>query len=81
MHERVVLIPVELVSALKWSLLILPAFFLLGGLGGNPSGFWNGVLNDGALCHTQFIGCTVGRGSLTPILLRWLQAEPFLRKA
>ena len=37
-RERTVLVPVELVGTLKWSLLILPCLFFLGGLGGD-SGF------------------------------------------
>ena len=38
-RERIVLIPVELVNALKWSLIILPIFFFLGGFGGQ-NGYW-----------------------------------------
>ena len=77
--ERVVLIPVELVSALKWSLLILPAFFLLGGLGA-PSGFWNGVLNEGLFAILNLLGALLAGAVLTPILLPWLPGRAFSQK-
>ena len=79
MIERVVLIPVELVSALKWYLLILPAFFLLGGLGA-PSGFWNGVLNDGLFAVLNLLGALLAGAVLTPILLPWLPGRAFSQK-
>ena len=79
MIERVVLIPVELVSALKWYLLILPAFFLLGGLGA-PSGFWQGVLNDGLFAVLNLLGALLAGAILTPILLPWLPGRAFSQK-
>ena len=79
MPERAVLIPVELVSALKWSLLILPAFFLLGGLGA-PSGFWNGVLNEGLFAILNLLGALLAGAVLTPILLPWLPGRAFSQK-
>jgi hypothetical protein len=79
MPERVVLIPVELVSALKWSLLIMPAFFLLGGLGA-PSGFWNGVLNEGLFAILNLLGALLAGAVLTPILLPWLPGRAFSQK-
>ncbi len=79
MYERVILIPVELVSTLKWALLILPAFFLLGGLGA-PSGFWQGVLNDGLFAVLNLLGAVVAGAVLTPILLPWLPGRAFSQK-
>ena len=79
MYERVVLIPVELVSTLKWALLILPAFFLLGGLGA-PSGFWQGVLNDGFFAVLNLLGAVLAGAVLTPILLPWLPGRAFSHK-
>jgi len=79
LYERMVLIPVELVSALKWSLPILPAFFLLGGLG-SPSGFWNGVLNDGLFAVLNLLGALLAGAVLTPILLPWLPGRAFSQK-
>ncbi len=44
--ERFVLIPVELVEALKAAVIIAPVLLILSGLLG-PSGFWPNVLNQG----------------------------------
>jgi hypothetical protein len=78
-YERVILIPVELVSALKWSLLILPVFFLLGGLGA-ASGFWKGVLNEGFFAVLNLLGALLAGAVLTPILLPWLPGRAFSQK-
>ena len=77
--ERLVLIPVELVSALKWSLLILPAFFLLGGLGASY-GFWNNALNHGLFAVLNLLGALMAGSVLTPILLPWLPGRAFSQK-
>jgi len=77
--ERTVLVPVELVSTLKWALIILPAFFFLGGLGGQ-AGFWSSVLNHGLLAMVALL-CAVAAGAvLTPILLPWLPGRAFSLK-
>jgi acetyl-CoA decarbonylase/synthase complex subunit gamma len=77
--ERIILIPVELVSALKWTLLILPVFFLLGGVGA-PSGFWQGVMNDGLFAVLNLLGALLAGAVLTPILLPWLPGRAFSQK-
>jgi len=78
--ERLVLIPVELVSALKWSLLILPAFFLLGGLGASSYGFWDNALNHGLFAVLNLLGALLAGSVLTPILLPWLPGRAFSQK-
>jgi len=77
--ERMTLIPVELVSALKWSLLILPAFFLLGGVG-TSSGFWTGALNNGLFAVLNLLGALTAGAILTPPLLPWLPGRAFSQK-
>ena len=75
-RERTVLVPVELVGTLKWSLLILPCLFFLGGLGGD-SGFWAGTLRYGLFAGVAFL-CAIASGAvLTPILLPWLPGRAF----
>ena len=75
-RERTVLVPIELVGTLKWSLLILPCLFLLGGFGGN-GGFWNGAMDYGLFAVVAFI-CAIAAGAvLTPILLPWLPGRAF----
>ncbi len=60
LSERAVLIPVELMEALKPTLLILPVLFLLGGLGGH-GGFWTNALHEGTLCGSGFFERPRGR--------------------
>ncbi len=78
-RERLVLIPVELVSALKWYLLILPAFFFLGGLGVS-SGFWNNALNHGLFAVLNLLAALSAGAVLTPVLLPWLTGRAFSQK-
>jgi len=77
--ERVVLIPIELVSVLKWSFVILPVFFLLGGLGG-PAGFWSNASNYGLYAVLNLLGALAAGAVLTPILLPWLPCRAFSLK-
>lgn len=77
--ERAVLIPVELVSVLKWSFLILPAFFLLGGLGGT-AGFWSNSLDHGLFAVIALLGAVVAGAVMTPLLLPWLPGRAFSLK-
>jgi len=77
--ERFVLIPVELVSVLKWSFIILPVFFLLGGLG-KPAGFWPTALDHGLYALFNLLGALAAGAILTPILLPWLPGRAFALK-
>jgi acetyl-CoA decarbonylase/synthase complex subunit gamma len=77
--ERAVLIPVELVSVLKWSFLILPVFFLLGGLGGS-AGFWSSSLDHGLFAVIALLGALVAGAVMTPLLLPWLPGRAFSLK-
>ena len=79
LRERLVLIPVELVNVLKWYLIILPLFFLLGGLG-ESAGFWANALNDGLFAVVCLVGAMVAGAVLTPLLLPWLPGRAFSLK-
>jgi len=78
-RERTVLVPVELVSTLKWSLLILPCFFLAGGFGGE-GGFWTGAMSYGLFAVFAFLSAIAAGAVLTPILLPWLPGRAFSLK-
>jgi acetyl-CoA decarbonylase/synthase complex subunit gamma len=78
-RERVVLIPVELVGALKWSLVILPLFFFLGGLGG-PGGFWANAFTYGLFAVFALLGALAAGAVFTPLLLPWLPGRAFSLK-
>ena len=78
-RERSVLVPLELVGTLKWSLLILPCLFFAGGFGGD-GGFWAGTMRYGLFAAVAFI-CAIASGAvLTPILLPWLPGRAFSLK-
>ncbi len=74
--ERVVLIPVELVAALKIALFILPALVLLGGFGGH-GGFWAGVGHSGLFAAIAFLVGLFAGAVLSPALLPWLPGRAF----
>ena len=78
-RERTVLIPVELVSTLKWVLIILPLFFFVGGLGGQ-TGFWSGALDYGLFAIIALLSAVIAGAVLTPILLPWLPGRAFSLK-
>lgn len=79
LKERAVLIPVELVEALKPSLLIAPLLLLSGGIGG-PAGFWQNVLQDGLFAVLAFLSAVIGGTVLTPLLLPHLPGRAFSTK-
>ena len=78
-RERTVLVPVELVSTLKWSLLILPCLFFAGGFGGE-GGFWTGAMSYGLFAVVAFLSAIAAGAVLTPILLPWLPGRAFSLK-
>lgn len=77
--ERAVLIPLELVEALKPSLLIVPFLFLFGGIGG-PTGFWENTLQDGSFAAVAFLSAVVGGSVINPLLLPYLPGRAFATK-
>jgi acetyl-CoA decarbonylase/synthase complex subunit gamma len=79
LRERFVLIPIELVTALKWSLIALPALLLLGGLGG-PLGYWENARDHGLFAVIAFMSAILAGAVLTPLLLPWLPGRAFSLK-
>jgi hypothetical protein len=79
LRERIVLIPVELVEALKAALIILPVMFFLGGLGG-PNGYWTNALQYGTFAALAVLSAVLIGTILTPILLPFLPGRPFALK-
>jgi len=78
-RERTVLVPVELVGTLKWSLIILPCLFLLGGFAG-AQGFWQNAGRYGLFAVFAYAGAVFSGAVLTPILLPWLPGRAFAFK-
>lgn len=79
LRERIVLIPIELMAAFKVSLLILFAFFLLGGLGG-PAGYWTNAMNYGMFAVIAILTAILAGAVLTPVLLPIIPGRAFSLK-
>jgi hypothetical protein len=77
--ERAVLIPIELVSALKAAFVILLILFLLSGLLGQES-FWANILHHGLFALPAILTAIMAGAVLTPLLLPWLPGRPFSLK-
>ena len=77
--ERAVLIPIELVAGLKVLVFLLPAFFLLGGLGSGGS-FWGNVWTHGLFAVVALLLSLVMGAVLTPLLLPYLPGRAFALK-
>lgn len=77
--ERLVLIPVELVDALKAAALILPAFFLLAGVLA-PGAFWANASTYGLFAVLSLAGAILAGAVLTPLFLPWLPGRAFSTK-
>ena len=74
--ERMVLIPMELVEALKAGLTVILIFFLLAFLG-NSGGVW---LRHGFLAAMAILGAILAGAVLSPLLLPWLPGRAFSLK-
>jgi len=78
--ERIVLVPMELIPALKYMILIVPVMFIAGGF------FGTGTFTDNAMANSLFAifmiaaGLTAGT-VITPIALPWLPGKAFSFKA
>ena len=77
--ERIVLIPVELVAALKAAVFILPVLFLAGGFGAGRW-LWANSMNDGFFAVTAVLTAITVGAILTPICLPWLPGRAFSLK-
>jgi acetyl-CoA decarbonylase/synthase complex subunit gamma len=74
--ERTVLIPVELVAALKAAAIIAPVLLLLAGLGGDR-GFWENACRHGLFAVIALFSAILAGAVLTPLLLPLLPSRAF----
>lgn len=79
LHERVALIPIELVAALKAGILLMLLFFFVSGLGG-PAGYWENVKNYGVFTAVSLLVTILAGAILTPLLLPALPGRAFSLK-
>ncbi len=74
--ERIELIPMELVEALKAGLIAVPIFILLAFLG-NSGGIWTNALSHGLFSALALLVAIMAGAVLTPLLLPWLPGRAF----
>jgi hypothetical protein len=79
LRERAVLIPVELVQALKPALLVMLAFFLLSGFGGS-AGYGVNLAHRGLWSVLAILSALFTGAVLTPLLLPWVPGRAFSLK-
>ncbi|MBI4776162.1 MAG: acetyl-CoA synthase subunit gamma [Deltaproteobacteria bacterium] len=79
LRERAVLIPVELVDAVKYGAMAAAVMFFLGGLGG-PGSYWANALEFGLFAVWAILGAVAAGAVLTPLLLPWLPGRAFSTK-
>ena len=77
--ERMVLIPMEVVGALKVGLMVIPVLFLLALLGKSVGG-WTNALNHGLFSVLDLLIAILAGAVLTPLLLPWLPGRAFSLK-
>jgi acetyl-CoA decarbonylase/synthase complex subunit gamma len=75
-RERIVLIPIELVGALKGGLIIISIFFILSYLGKLGEGLTHG-LQHGFFSAVSILMAIMAGAILTPLLLPWLPGRAF----
>ncbi len=76
LRERIVLIPIELVMALKWSLISIVIFSLLEGFR-SGDGFFSNILSYGIFPAMAILSALIAGAVLTPIFLSWLPGRAF----
>ena len=79
-RERVVLIPIELVAALKAGLIVTAVFFLFSVIGRWGEG-WASALNHGLFFGLAILVSVLVGAVLTPLLLQWLPGRAFSIKS
>jgi hypothetical protein len=77
--ERIVLIPLELVAALKVGLISMAILFLLSLLGRSEQG-WTSALDHGLFSVLAVLTAVLAGAVLTPLLLPWLPGRAFSLK-
>lgn len=74
--ERIELIPMELVAALRAGIIVIAAFFLLSLLGRSGEG-WTNVLSHSLLSVLAILTSIFAGAVFTPLLLPWLPGRAF----
>jgi acetyl-CoA decarbonylase/synthase complex subunit gamma len=76
LKERAVLIPLELIEALKPFLIIAPILFILSGIMG-PAGFWANASSYGFFAVLALLSAIAGGAAFNALLLPYLPGRAF----
>ncbi|MGD0822541.1 MAG: mercury methylation corrinoid protein HgcA [Desulfomonilia bacterium] len=79
LKERVVLIPIELIEAIKAALIIIPVMLIIIGFSGRE-GFMQNIQGDGVFSLIAILGAIFAGTVLNPILLPYLPGRAFTTK-
>jgi acetyl-CoA decarbonylase/synthase complex subunit gamma len=79
LRERAVLIPIELVAAMKPAAVIIPILLFISALGGKGS-FLQNMIHDGIFSLTAFLLAIISGAVLSPLLLPYLPGRAFATK-
>lgn len=80
LKDRVVLLPMEWIPALKPLLLLSFLFLIAGGAGRGPSWTMEPTLNSGMFMISALGGAFLAGTTITPLLLPWLPGRAFSAK-
>lgn len=75
-RERIALIPLELVSAMKVGVIVLPILFLIAILGRMDEG-WINAFHHGLFSVVAILSAILAGAVFTPLLLPWLPGRAF----
>lgn len=75
-RERIAVIPIELVSAMKVGVVVLPIFFLIAFLGRIGEG-WANAFHHGLFSVAAILTAILAGAVFTPFLLPWLPGRAF----
>jgi acetyl-CoA decarbonylase/synthase complex subunit gamma len=74
--ERIELIPMELIGALKVGIIVIPILFFLSYIGKSGEG-WTNALSHGYFSVLSLLTAILAGAVLTPLLLPWLPGRAF----
>jgi len=78
-RDRAVLIPIELIAALKGAAVLIPAMFMLSGFLGD-GGYVPNLLSEGVFSAVAVLGAVFAGTVLSPLLLPFLPGRAFSTK-
>ncbi len=80
LRERIVLIPIELVAAVKYAIFLFACFLVISGFLG-PLNFIENLLKHGFLTGAALTASVIAGAVLTPVLLPFLPGKAFSQKS